>query len=77
MRTNTLSVLSGAVFVVIGVAFLRSHGTAKLPTMLDIDAQFAVQEWARGFAAVLPDVWILLVLSLVATAVTGVRAFRV
>ena len=75
-RTTTLSMASGAVFIAIGWLFLRSYGTANLPTVLDIDAQFAVQEWAQGFSAWFSDAWVLFAVSLTATVVAGVRAFR-
>lgn len=76
VRTNTLSVLAGAVFIAIGVLFIRSHGAASLPTLLDIDAQFAVQEWAARATGAFGDAWVLLALSLVATALVGRVAFR-
>ncbi|APT91772.1 thiol-disulfide oxidoreductase [Corynebacterium phocae] len=76
IRTNTLSMLSGLVFIGIGVVFLTSYGTAHLPTFLDTDAQFAVQEWVRQFSTKISDTWTLFGLSLLATVVVGAKAWK-
>ncbi len=76
IRTNTTSMISGAVFILIGVLFLRSYGTASLPTLLDTDAQFAIQEWAQRVTSAAPEAWILTGLSALATLWAGWKAAR-
>ena len=76
VRTNTLSVVSGAFFVLIGALFIASYGTATLPAVLSTDAQFAVQEKARAVSAGVADAWVWFGLSLAATVVAGIKAAR-
>lgn len=76
VRTNTLSLVSGAFFVLIGVLFILSYGSATLPAVLSTDAQFAVQEKARAFSAGVADAWVWFGLSLAATVAAGVKAAR-
>lgn len=76
LRTNTLSMLSGVLFVVIGYLFLASHGTANLPTPFDIDAQFTAQNWAKDFSAKISDAWVLCALSALGAVVTGIKAAK-
>lgn len=76
VTTNTLSMVAGGLFIIIGALFLTSHGTAGLPTLLDIDAQFAIQEWAHNISRPISDAWALFGLSLLATFVAAYKAGR-
>ncbi|MDO5031892.1 cytochrome c biogenesis CcdA family protein [Corynebacterium sp.] len=76
LRTNSISVLSGLLFVVIGVLFILSNGTAALPTALDTDAQFALQDQVRRFSEGIHDAWVWFALSLAATVGVGIKAAR-
>lgn len=42
--------ISGALFIAIGVLFIISHGTSAWGGPLSTDAQARVQEWAMQFA---------------------------
>ncbi|MFB8027350.1 MULTISPECIES: cytochrome c biogenesis CcdA family protein [unclassified Streptomyces] len=46
-EVHSTSLLSGLFFAGLGVLFLVYDGTAALPGLLDVDASFAVEEWAR------------------------------
>ncbi len=78
LRLHTTSLLSGLLFVAIGVIFLRYDGTAGLTgslgmgdlTDLEFDAQQAVAGWTAG----IPGWAILLVVALVATYVAWRRS---
>lgn len=76
LHTNTLSIVSGVFFVLIGVLFIVSYGSASLPTVLDTDAQFALQEKARHLAGGVADAWVWFGLSLAATVAVGIKAAR-
>jgi cytochrome c biogenesis protein CcdA len=78
LRVHTVSVLSGLLFVVIGVIFLRYDGTAGLTgslgmgdlTDLEFSAQQAVTEWTSG----VPGWTVLLLVTLGASYVAWRRA---
>ncbi|WIM68234.1 cytochrome c biogenesis CcdA family protein [Corynebacterium breve] len=74
--TNTLSMISGALFVLIGVLFITSHGTGALPTLLDADAQYSIQTWAYNASKQISDAWVWFGVSLAATVTVGVKAAR-
>ncbi|MFM9369137.1 cytochrome c biogenesis CcdA family protein [Streptomyces sp. Da 82-17] len=73
---HTTSTLSGLFFIALGTLFLVFDGTTALPGILDVDDSFAVEQWARGLGAHVPDA--ALVLTAVAAAATffAVRAWR-
>lgn len=48
--THLVSMISGALFIAIGVLFIISHGTSAWGGPLSTDAQARVQEWAMQFA---------------------------
>lgn len=76
VRTNTLSIVSGVFFILIGALFILSYGSATLPTALSTDTQFAIQERARQFSAGVADAWVWFGLSLAATVAVGIKAAR-
>ena len=75
-RVHTTSLVSGLLFVAVGVVFLRFDGTAGLTGSLGVGdltdveyaAQWAVTEWTSGIPS-----WVVLV---VVAAVAGVVAWR-
>jgi cytochrome c biogenesis protein CcdA len=71
LRLHTTSLVSGAIFVAIGVFFLRTDGTAGgvpgLPS--SVEAEQAAQLWLRQVADVVPDGAVLLAVGLVAAGV--------
>lgn len=60
IRTNTLSLIAGAVLVLLGVLFIVTGGTAGLTGATTVDQQFAMQEWLTGISSAVGDAWILL-----------------
>ncbi len=78
LRVHTVSLVSGLLFIAIGVIFLRYDGTAGLAgslgigdlTDLEFDAQQAVARWTAG----IPGWSILLVVALVASYVAWRRS---
>lgn len=78
LRVHTVSLVSGLLFVVIGVIFLRYDGTAGLTgslgmgdlTDLEFSAQLAVTKWTSG----VPGWAVLMLVALVASYVAWRRA---
>lgn len=48
--THLVSMISGALFIAIGVLFIISHGTSAWGGPLSTDTQARIQEWAMQFA---------------------------
>lgn len=76
LRLHTTSLLSGVFFLGIGVLFLRFNGTSALPGILDADAEFRVEEWARRLGNAVPDYALVAVAALLVAAVLGRIALR-
>lgn len=55
LRTHTTSLVSGLVFVAVGLLFILTEGTANLGGIMDVEAQFRLQEWGAGLASRVPD----------------------
>lgn len=55
LHTHTTSLISGLVFIGIGLLFVFTEGTANLGGLMGVDAQFQLQEWASGWTARIPD----------------------
>lgn len=79
VRTNTLSLIAGAVLVLLGVLFIVTGGTAGIGGATTVDQQYAIQQWLTGLSDVVSDAWILLgilVIAAVALAIALVRSGR-
>lgn len=76
LRLHTTSVLSGLLFIAIGVLFLAFNGTSALPGILDADSEFRVEQWAREIGEAVPDTVAIAVLALIVAAVLGRVALR-
>ncbi|WP_433425163.1 cytochrome c biogenesis CcdA family protein [Microtetraspora malaysiensis] len=76
LRTHTTSLVSGLLFIAIGVLFLVTDGTASLGGLSGVDEQFSLQVWLRDVAGHVPDAALPLALVLVALAVLAARAYR-
>lgn len=72
LRTHSTSLISGLVFIGIGLLFVFTEGTANLGGLIGVDAQFRLQEWAAGWAAQIPD----FVFPIIAALVLGVVLWR-
>lgn len=66
LRTHTTSVVSGLLFVGLGLLFVLTDGTGSISSPLDVDAQFDAQLWASRVGERIGDV------GLVIAAVVGV-----
>lgn len=55
LRTHTTSLVSGLVFVAIGLLFIFTDGTANLGGVVGVERQFALQEWGSNLAKSIPD----------------------
>jgi cytochrome c biogenesis protein CcdA len=75
-RTHTTAVVSGALFIAIGVLFVTTDGTANLGGVLSVDAEYELQLWLRRMAAVANDVWVALGVVLLLIAVVALRLWR-
>ena len=74
--TTWFQVVSGALFVAIGVLFLVTDATASLGGLLDASAQAAVEGWLRGVADGVPDLAVVGVLAAAAALVAWRRLRR-
>ncbi|WNI23458.1 cytochrome c biogenesis CcdA family protein [Streptomyces sp. ITFR-16] len=73
---HTTTLLSGLFFIGLGVLFLVYDGTTALPGLLDVDQSFAVEQWAGGLGARVPDAVLLVAVVAVVLLVLAVRAAR-
>ncbi|MGK5552214.1 cytochrome c biogenesis CcdA family protein [Actinomadura kijaniata] len=73
LRLHTTSLLSGLMFVALGVLFLATEGTAGLPSPIGADREAGLERWARGVGGAVPDVAFVLALAAVGG---GVRLAR-
>ncbi|MDH2393241.1 cytochrome c biogenesis CcdA family protein [Streptomyces sp. HNM0663] len=69
LELHTTSLLSGLFFIVLGALFLVFDGATALPGLLSVDDSFAVEEWARGLGAAVPD-WLLVAAAVAIAAIT-------
>lgn len=55
LSTHTTSLVSGAVFIGVGLLFLFTEGTANLVGLMGVEDQFRLQAWASSWAGRVPD----------------------
>lgn len=70
LQTHTTSLLTGAVFIVLGIIFLLTDGTANLGGALTVDAEYDLQVWLSRLSAHGSDAAVIL------TVVVGLIAWR-
>ncbi|MFD8691790.1 cytochrome c biogenesis CcdA family protein [Streptomyces sp. NPDC059651] len=73
---HTTTLLSGLFFIGLGALFLAYDGTTALPGLLNVDQSFAVEQWARGIGARVPDGILLVAVVAVVLLVLAVRSGR-
>ncbi|WP_031466552.1 cytochrome c biogenesis CcdA family protein [Sciscionella sediminilitoris] len=73
LRTHSTSLISGLLFIAIGLLFLFTEGTANLGSISGVDSQFAVQKWLESVASGVSNLTVLLVLVLVVLAAVLLR----
>ncbi|MFZ2175167.1 MAG: cytochrome c biogenesis CcdA family protein [Rhodococcus sp. (in: high G+C Gram-positive bacteria)] len=76
LHTHTTSLLSGLLFIGIGVLFLSTDGTANLTGVMGVDAQFDLQVTLGRWAAAVSDLGVLLTVVLALFAVVAARLIR-
>ncbi|MCW2298138.1 cytochrome c biogenesis CcdA family protein [Rhodococcus erythropolis] len=76
LTTHTTSLVSGVLFIAIGMIFLLTDGTANLGALMGVDEQFSLQITMGNVAEKISDIGVLLALVLVALLVLTVRLFR-
>ena len=76
LTTHTTSLVSGLLFIGVGLLFLLTEGTANLGGLTGVDAQFSLQVWLRDVAATVSDATVLLWIALAALLVLVLRLVR-
>ncbi len=76
LTTHTTSLVSGLLFIGVGLLFLLTDGTANLGGLTGVDAQFSLQVWLQDIAATVSDATVLLWAVLAALLVLVLRLVR-
>lgn len=69
LRVHSTNLVSGLLFIAIGVLFVATEGTANLGGLSGVDAQYTLQVWLRDVTAKLADVYLLIALTVVALGI--------
>ena len=79
LRVHTTNLVSGLMFILIGVVFIAYEGTYALSGLYEengaVDVAYDAEQWARSLANIVPDA-LLLALALVAALLLALRAYR-
>ncbi|MFI2784126.1 cytochrome c biogenesis CcdA family protein [Streptomyces sp. ALB3] len=73
---HSTSLLSGLLFIGLGVVFLVYDGTTTLPGLLGVDDSFAVEQWAQRLGERVPDAAALTALAALVLLGLTVQAVR-
>lgn len=76
VRTHMTSLISGAVFIAIGLLFVFTEGTANLGSIVGVETQFELQAWASRWASRVPDAVLPLLLALLVAGYVIARTLR-
>ena len=76
IRTTLTSVISGAIFVAIGVLLLLTDGTTNLGGILTIDDQFRSEAAIQTWASAVPDLAVIAVITAAAVVVVVLAGRR-
>lgn len=68
IHTNLTSVISGTIFVAIGLLLLLTDGTTNLGGVLSIDDQFRSEAAIQSWSSAIPDLAVILVITAIAVA---------
>lgn len=75
-QAHTTSLISGGLFLGIGVVFLRFDGTSALSGPLGVDQEARLEEWVRDIGSMVSDLWALLALAVLLVVVLLPRLRR-
>jgi hypothetical protein len=76
LQTHTTSLISGSVFIGIGLLFVMTEGTANLGGVLTVDAQYDLQLWLSRVSSTIDTAHVLLAVVLAAIAWLTYRRWR-
>lgn len=76
LETHTTSLLTGAIFIVLGAVFLLTDGTAGLGGLLSVDAEYDLQLWLGRVASGVSDPWLILIAVLALIGWRSIRLWR-
>lgn len=76
IRTHTTSLLSGALFIVLGLAFILTRGTSSLGGLVGLDTQFKLEQWAVSTGDRRTDLLVALVIVLALLAMVLIYLVR-
>lgn len=73
ITTHTTSLISGTLFIAIGVLFLLTEGTANIGGLTGVDTQYALQSWLQSIADTISDAAVLFAFAVVVLIVLLAR----
>lgn len=76
IETHATSLLTGAMFIALGVVFLFTDGTANLGGVLSVDAQYDLQVWLGRLSSAVSDPVLILGVVTVLIAWRSIRLWR-
>ncbi|MCA4724032.1 cytochrome c biogenesis CcdA family protein [Mycolicibacterium fortuitum] len=76
IETHTTSLLTGAMFIALGVVFLFTDGIANLGGVLSVDAQYDLQVWLGRLSSAVSDPVLILGVVTVLIAWRSIRLWR-
>ena len=71
LRVHSTTLVSGLLFLVIGVLFLVTDGTGTLGGLFGMDAQYSAQVWVRNASGLVSDVAVLVPVAVVVLGATA------
>ncbi|MBB4664525.1 cytochrome c biogenesis CcdA family protein [Conexibacter arvalis] len=76
LRTHTTSLVSGTLFIGIGLLFLLTDGTGTIAGPVGVDAQFDAQVWAQRAGERAGDLTVVAILGALLLAALGLKRLR-
>ncbi|QDZ43291.1 cytochrome c biogenesis CcdA family protein [Corynebacterium sp. sy039] len=76
MQLNSISMISGAMFIVVGCLFFFTHATATLPSIISTDTQFEIQQWVAEIGEKINNLTVVFGIALLAVIIFGIRVFK-
>jgi len=70
-RVHTTNLISGLLFVGLGVLFIVTEGTANLGGIASVDLQYSLSTWLSRITSNVPNLLVILVLALIALGIAG------